>query len=181
MSRRISFTRTFLKGHPLEGKPTHFVEKFWKSIGFDYHDLDAQEFLRSINQDRIPLVDEFWRTINLDLEVDYAKHHTIRGGDLWVPNRYFTPDIWSGKPYKAKKIRLAPDQLIHNVWNLEYDGINILPKLNGLKAYSPTVEKIANNDGLQLVDWLDWFEQTDTPKARFKGQIICWSQNIQYP
>jgi len=44
MSRVITFSRAFPKGHPKQGEPTHFVEQLVNSFqnhGYNIEDIDA--------------------------------------------------------------------------------------------------------------------------------------------
>jgi hypothetical protein len=47
---------------------------------------------------------------------------------------------------------------------------------------SVTGEKIAKNDGLEIKDFIDWFTLSKEFKKTgvFKGQIICYNENIKY-
>jgi len=89
------------------------------------------------------------------------KHHTIRAGSRWKVGDKFSPRIWSDKPYKSKQLILADDVEIKQIWDIEIKT-----------AY----KRLAYNDGLSLAELLQWFKY---PKP-FKGQIICWNENVTY-
>lgn len=105
------------------------------------------------------------------------KHHTIRSGNRFKVGDKFSPRVWSGKPYYSKQIIIAPDIEVEKVYEFEihgsefkineniYDGMNI-----------EILEMIAQNDGLNRQELLDWFKYPNS----FKGQIICWSDKISY-
>jgi hypothetical protein len=181
MAKVITFSRTFPKYHPKAGEPTYFVEQFWNSIqkkpkivGI----LNDNPFIISNG-----IVQEFIRSINID--IDTEKHHTIRAGKRFKKGDFFSPRVWgtdinpkSGKsgPYHSKQIILAPDTEILEVWDIEIDKWQCV-YINGTgKILSVHNEiKIANNDGLKVQDFFDWF-----PKLPFSGQIICWNENVKY-
>lgn len=173
MAKVITFSRQFPAYHPKAGQPTYFVEKFWKSL----YDQNETEFMRYEGryQEHFPV------NYESDLENIHnhtGKHHTIRAGHRWKAGDYFSPRVWSAKPYNSPMITIAPDTLIAKTFDFAIsDGLLII---NGdVYAYSSSTElidKLAENDGLTHTDLLEWFKY---PKP-FKGQIICWNPNINY-
>jgi hypothetical protein len=168
MAKVITFSRTFPSYHPKAGQPTYFVEKFWKSLDMP------------INQN-IGLVGLKYENVHLN-----GKHHTIRAGERWKKGQYFSPRVWSGKPYHSKQILIAPDTLITDVYDfeikpaykllpLDYDT-DVIINHNFFHTDSDIMQIVAKNDGLTLAELLQWFKY---PKP-FKGQIICWNQNAKY-
>jgi len=183
MSRVITFSRTYPSYHPKAGQLTHFIEKIWNSIGMPsfasgkpwgsgWHDT--------------PLTDEYLRYIRGSDEFDdVCKHHTIRAGHRWKEGDWFSPRVWSGKPYNSKQITFAPDIQIKKVWDfkivLVQDGI--------LRSYEMQIDGKLNrngmdvftNDGLTYNDFCDWFQMDKAKKTiHFDGQIICWNESINY-
>ncbi len=158
MSRVITFSRTFPAYHPNKEYPTFFVEKFMKSQKAYHTHFDW------VN----------WAFFNICT----PKYHTIRAGNRWKKGEYFSPRVWSGKPYQSKMITIAPDIEIKKIWDFEIqDGLILID--NKVYAYSSSTElldKLAENDGLSQFQLLDWFQY---PKP-FKGQIICWNESINY-
>ena len=168
MSNVITFSRVFPKYHPRAGEPTYFVEKIWESIG-----LPDKGY--SFNSP-----DEYMNFIRGDSAVIFEKHHTIRKGNRWKVGDKFSPRIWSGKPYQSKQIIIAPDIEIKKVWDIEIINQKII--INGVYFgeyakgfYDDNVTTLANNDGLSLIDFENWFGD-----KFFQGQIICWNDNIKY-
>lgn len=159
MARVIMFSRQFPAYHPKRGEKTYFVEKIWESLN-----IAPQAPNPLCYDDSFDLICEF-----------EPKHHTIRAGNRWKAGDYFSPRVWSGKPYRSKQIIIAPDIEIKKVWDFELynkDGsffINGNP-VNSIEA----VDILANNDGLDSQDLADWF-----PKP-FSGQIISWSTIPNY-
>jgi hypothetical protein len=95
MSRVITFSRYFPAHHPRCGESTYFVEKIWASLETSFLDQLADE-------DRI-------FNPRLSLDVFAPKHHTIRAGHRFKAGDWFSPRVWSGKPYNSKQIQFAPD------------------------------------------------------------------------
>jgi hypothetical protein len=160
MARVITFSRYFPSYHPKAGEPTLFVEKFWNSI---YDDLSDIPF-------------ELARELKI-VDCDEAKHHTIREGKRFKAGDYFSPRVWSGKPYASKQIKIAHDIKIRKVWDFELTFDDLFYINEELYAYSSShdaLETLARNDGLEQVDLLNWFNKP------FEGQIICWNKDIEY-
>ena len=150
MSRVITFSKYFPAYHPRIGEPTLFVEQIQGGL----------------------------------------KVHTIRAGNRWKVGDKFSPRIWAGKPYRTPQLTIAPDMEIKKVWDYE---VKINPSgveqwfINGTMVSESNdymqqwfnaglIELIARNDGLTLQDFLNWFKHP----SNFKGQIICWNENINY-
>jgi hypothetical protein len=173
----ITFSRVFPSYHPRAGEQTGFIHKIWKSIGrphsnFVYPELHTQW----INYDGVA-------------ESIAPKHHTIRAGHRWKAGDYFSPRVWSGKPYNSKQIQFAPDIKIKKVWDFqiirERDGILTWYSmtLNGKIFHSQfhTAAEIWTNDGLTYNEFCDWFKMDSAKKdLHFDGQVICWSDSIEY-
>lgn len=181
MAKVLTFSRTFPAYHPKKGQPTYFVEKFLQEINLI--GVDAFQYFEGLNRN-IPdkIIDDFVRSLLFGWEI--SKGHTIISGNRFKVGDYFSPRVWSGKPYNSKQIIIAPDIEVKKVWDIEItkmkvdkgvDGITIITKIfiNGMHK-TENYYKLAQNDGLSFEDLMDWF-----PKP-FKGQIICWNENIEY-
>jgi hypothetical protein len=150
--RVLTFSQTFPAYHPKAGEPTHFVEKI--KIGLDpYRRRDG-----------------FYD----NMKGFKAKHHTIRAGNRWKAGDMFSPRIWSGRPYFSKQIEIAPPLEVVKVIPISYECGNWMSGLTIL--HMDTMMKIAHNDGLSFLDFMDWFKY---PKD-FDGQIIIWNPEIDY-
>lgn len=164
MSRVIIFSRHFPSYHSRAGEPTYFVEKFWKSLGgvsTQYTDpFIGEDYKKSI----------VW---GYQL-VEGCKYHTIRSSNRWKVGDKFSPRVWSGKAYKSKMITIAPDIEIKKVWDFEIRG-GVFFINNEFMGYNYTID-LAENDGLDLQDMLDWFRYPN----EFTGQIITWNDKIDY-
>ena len=170
----ITFSTKFPAYHPKAGQPTYFVEKILSGL----LKMESKGLADAIYESRKWLscndVDSFLEVV----ESQTPKFHTIRAGHRFKVGDMFSPRIWSGRPYNSKQIILAPDLKVEKVWNFEIykEGI-ILTNKEGELYGSPSLwGDLAKNDGLELKDFLDWFQY---PKP-FKGQIICWSKNVNY-
>lgn len=191
MSKVLTFSRTFPANHPRKGQPTYFVEKFWNSLRDN--DLPLPK--------NIDFPESFMWSI-LPLSNFGPKHHTIRSGNRFKVGDKFSPRVWSGKPYRSKQIIIAPDIEVKKVWDIEIttesdDGesdwsyVEFLGKFYTAYGYGgydkEIMVQIAKNDGLSISDFYKWFLTgrskkqilNNEPKI-FKGQIICWSDNVNY-
>lgn len=165
----LTFSRHFPKGHPKAGQPTHFVEKVeacladtmpgWEmSKTFTLHEWDAY------------------------YNCTMPKGHTIRAGSRWKAGDIASLRVWSDKPYRSKQIEFAQVE-IKKVWSVKITILNgsIGIKINDGKVSGLTGPRIARNDGLEWLDFVNWFNIHPKKKYRtFIGQIICWSDKVDY-
>jgi hypothetical protein len=170
MSKVITFSRYFQKSHPKSGQPTNFHEQIFNSIGYDHVD-----YLKRKN----PKLDiEILKPIcDFDENITNKKHHTIRSGNRFKNGDFFSPRVWSSKPYCSPQIILANDILVKKTWDIIFVQKEKILNINGFSysfMYESTIEKLAKNDGLSVDDFKAWF-----PKP-FVGQIICWSDDVSY-
>lgn len=177
----IPFSRYFPSKHPRSGEPTYFVEAVLTQLGIDYTSHDYFMQLCQLNPDRSEIMlEEFQENLSENI---VPKSHTIRATEKWKPGMLFLPVVWSGAPYRTKQIRFAPGVEVKKTWSFQIinciDRRFYLIEDNEFDEFK--VGNVANNDGLSLEDFERWF--LCHPKARdngFKGQIICWNENIQY-
>lgn len=187
MSRVITFSRTFPAYHPKAGQPTYFVEKIWNSIETNDYAMSVEK-LQNLNPKSDVNVWAFWNQIKSGYNNDGAKHHTIRAGNRWKAGDKFSPRVWSGKPYNSKQIIIAPDIEIVKVWRFEIknesDTVNNGTVNNvyvdGQIIGNVLLKAIAENDGLSLVDLMDWFKMGENKACNFTGQIISWARKVNY-
>ncbi len=174
MSKVTLLSRHFPVTHFRKGTPTHFVEKIWKS-------LKGEKWIEP--ECYLPEITEFAEVFDLDVfKIVLPKHHTIRSGNRFKVGDYFSPRVWSDKPYKSKQIVIAPDlkvlqtydfELIPSPWLCDCDFM-----VNGKKISGEALDKLAENDGLDYIDFATWFAGQDAVSSfrkPFKGQIICWA------
>lgn len=169
MSKVITFSRTYPSYHPRAGEPTYFVEQIIKGLPYSLHDDSAWGNIELCT--KLVLAIDIWKDLG-------RKYHTIRSGHRWKAGDWFSPRVWSGKPYNSKQIQFAPDIQIKKVWDFDISGHDGKFFIDGktLAECHIFLIDIAENDGLIAADFRAWFKH---PKP-FSGQIICWSDTINY-
>lgn len=177
MTKVITFSRTYPSYHIRKGEPTNFVEKIYKSIGFNpfdsYSEYD-QLFEYDFNKDKHVMIDKLFHDLD-EVQVFNPKGHTIRAGHRWKAGDWFKPVVWSDKPYRSKQIQFAPDIQIIKTWDIHFKGENPFPFINNKMLKFTQLAQLAANDGLEIIEFTDWFKKPD-----FDGQIISWSNKINY-
>jgi hypothetical protein len=193
--KTIMFSRTFPATHTRAGEPTFFVEKIWKCLvdesqsshfSFDWTEYDSA----------FPVTFDERENIH----AHKPKLHTIRAGNRWKVGDMASLRVWTDKPYRSKQIEFAKVE-IKQVWDFEiyyiakdndlflfidnkdffsfidYD-INAIDFTKDLEH--TTLKKLAQNDGLEISDFVSWLGlDKDNPK-NFNGQIIAWSDEVNY-
>lgn len=162
MTKVITFSRTFPAYHSRAGQPTFF----------------AQKILNQLNLNTIGEIPDDVKTVfggvlsfHIVAKAGLKKRHTIRAGNRWNVGDVFSPRVWTGKPYYSKQLQFAPNITIKKVWPFELiNGEFYLPGA----SCTTIIQTIANNDGLTLDDFKEWFNKP------FKGQIICWDDQLEY-
>jgi hypothetical protein len=173
----LTFSKHFPKGHPKAGRPTCFVEKVLIRLVEDKLMMKSKcvEMARATGiHEHHPLY--YIDTIN-DFDRSLLKGHTIRAGNRWKPGDMASLRIWSDKPYRSKQIEFAQVE-VKKTWDIE---INEFWFINDLILEHEKVMELAKNDGLAYEDFINWF--TIHPKNKdqtFRGQVICWSDSIEY-
>lgn len=179
MSKVITFSRQFPSYHPRKGEPTYFVEKFLRS---KYGNEPTENYEDILVLNNLPLDYEVLYSFffSLDWRIKHEpKHHTIRAGNRWKVGDWFSPRVWSGKPYNSKQIIIAPDIQIKKVWDFEMDLCGVY-SIDGKYTHEQTDYDLAMNDGLTEEEMFHWFMPNFDKPKEFKGQIICWNENINY-
>jgi hypothetical protein len=187
MAKVITFSRVFPAYHPKAGQPTYFVEQIWNSFNVK---AGGEEFIAPFDHgvqelnSKLPHATVCGFLNELQMRVIYTlkKYHTIRGGNRWKVGDKFSPRVWSGKPYQSKQIIIAHDIEIKKVWDIEIwrgsRNLSVAINIEGINYMVPWVD-VAENDGLTIEDFESWFNLK--PFQEFKGQIICWNDQINYP
>ncbi len=145
-----------------------FVEKIWENLypdivcdWPDFHTLRDHGFDTGLHNIYTP------------------KLHTIRSGSRWKAGDKFSPRVWSGKPYNSKQIIIAPDLEVKKVFDFHMD-LNGVYSINGKYLDSGVDYVLAINDGLTEEDMFHWFMPNYSKPKEFTGQIICWSDKVEY-
>ena len=199
MSKVITFSRTFPSYHPRKGESTFFLEKIhWGLIDLVHTKwLGCFEMLLDLNK-HLPkkLIQDFIDSIDDDINFsDSTKGHTIRAGHRFKVGDWFSPCVWSGKPYNSKQIIIAPDIQVKKTWDFEChteaddresDWSFIIFNGNNYTCYQneyldPVLEAVSLNDGFSdPQDFLNWVQPKNRNSKPLIGQIICWNENIEY-
>lgn len=178
MSKVITFSRQFPSYHPKVGQPTGFVEKIWQSLFNVDERMPPHTFLDQ------PGLEDAAERFRGPYDFD-PKHHTIRAGHRFKAGDWFSPRVWSGKPYNSKQIQFAPDIQVKKVWDFEmrpaawWDECEFY--VDGVWITASVVD-VAKNDGLEFKDFIAWFAGPDMMSSKrkpFHGQIICWG-DVEY-
>lgn len=193
MSRVMTFSRTYPAYHPKAGQPTHFVEKILNWYFGTMKNLEhnpALHFTGDIIKLKNPElyqvggVETFIESLSKD--IDAWKNHTIRAGRRWKAGDWFSPRVWSGKPYNSKQVIIAPDIQVKKTWDFEVDGNGVMSMAKPgeqLKYLDENIDAIiAKNDGLEYNDFIDWIVLPYYVRTKDSGpmQIICWNESIEY-
>lgn len=178
MAKVRTLSRTFMKGHPKEGQPTYFVEKFYNQQGIKYK---SESFLKRLMYFNIVNIEsgkltrediiEFWKSLK---PTEEDKHHTIRNGEHFKAGDKISLRTWFGKPYATPQIILAPDIPLKKVYKFQIMKKEMF--IHDRQMGSIETVDMAIADGLRTRDFLDWFK---FPKE-FSGQVLIWSDKIKY-
>lgn len=164
MAKFRTLSRAFLKGHPNEGKPTYFVEKFLTSLDVNYQHASYFHKLCELNPTvgRAEL-QEFYMSLSNDAFV--PKKHTIRNGRHFMAGDMISIRAWIGKPYNSTPIRLWDDLKVMSQYTYTIEnGVHIC------NHEIANIMRVCKNDGLRPEDFILWFPET------FAGQVICWKE-----
>lgn len=146
----IMLSQTFPANHPRRGEETKFKQQIINAI----------------------FVNQGWNKIAAYPELG-DKRHTIRANyDLWEKRinevqrgeACLSLRQWEGKPYRSKQIEFA------RLTSLDGVGIQMLTFGRAFRLvtvddeFYATPWILAKNDGLNLVDWEDWFKGYDISK-----------------
>ena len=158
----LTLSEVFPKAHNKAGEPTGFKVKF--ALGQGCPDCDKPQDLSGIN-------------ISVCNSCVYAcslpKLHTIRSNyPLWEKRikevqegkAFLSVRQWSGKPYRSKQVEIARLSVKDGVGVqlLEFTDSRLrFPYIDDNWANMAT---LAQNDGLSLEDWVEWFRGYDLSK-----------------
>lgn len=176
----IMCSRTFPKEHPKSGQPTGFVEKVWNS--FRREDFSLPESFNQWVKNFPFLGNEYLNAVHKASVTD-CKHTTIRAGSRFKPGDMISLRVWSGAPYRSKQIEFAQVE-VKKTWGVEIyikDEELAITIINEPYFHIADNAIVANNDGLHLDDFTDWFKIHPKKDGQlFTGQIICWNDSIEY-
>jgi hypothetical protein len=183
----LTFSKHFPKDHPKAGDKPYFVEKVWKSIWDDYSGSNnpLSPWWEKYDEAFPQWVNGFDDKENIHQH--QPKHHTIRSGSRFKAGDMASLRVWSDKPYRSKQVEFAQVE-VKKVWpfSLHFVGDELIWQIPSIgsgafETTSNSLKIIANNDGLEVRDFLDLFVIHPKTKGQvFTGQIICWSDKITY-
>lgn len=183
MSKVITLSRAFLPYHPKAGQETFFAEKVLLSL--------KEQGIYSPQAKDYSL--EFGKTL-MNFDRLKPKCHTVRSGHRFKTGDMASLRVWgvnvnpkSGRsgPYHSRQEILCPDVEV-KVWDFTfcrgYFCLDGKVYHGELESDHELLETIANNDGLEINDFKDWFFKSLTFKKTnsFDGQIIAWSKDLKY-
>lgn len=160
----LTLSKYFPKNHNKSGYPTHFQESF--ILGTGCKDCTENQVLSGEN---ISLCNGCVRAcLN-------PKIHTIRANYLFWLDRFkkienesaaLSIRQWLGKPYRSKQVEIAlltaKDGIgIQKVqFHKDKEGTYSL-KFFDIDGKDYDMDRLANNDGLSVEDWKEWFMAYD--------------------
>ena len=145
----ITLSRCFLANHKRAGEETHIKEKFILGQGLTDYDTPSMAKLHTIRAN-YPL----WE-------------RRIR--DIQEGNAVLSVRQWTGKPYRSKQVEIARLTAANGVgiqklsFDKDRDGVSSL-KFFDINGKYIDWEILANNDGLSLEYWKEWFQGYDLSK-----------------
>ena len=163
----ITLSKVFPVTHPRAGEPTFFEQKLFRSTFKEYCGVDVYKNGWLMEQERPKFEPAKLHTIRANYELWRKRFDEIEKGEACLSVRQ-----WTGKPYASKQMeitRLTKEDGI-GIQKMEFlayqDGYR---KDAGIWIAGRVIqydlrELIANNDGLTLQDWDDWFEKYDKTK-----------------
>ena len=138
----LTLSQNFPVTHSKAGQPTFFKDKMHAAITHN---------------------DEYWNklhTIRANYPLWKKRFEQINRGEACLSIRQ-----WTGKPYASKQVEIArltkEDGIgiqMLTFYNNDIDQFN-LPEINNDHTWH--LEDIAENDGLDIFSWLDWFKDYD--------------------
>lgn len=144
-------SRQFQTKHPRKGQPTNFADKIHNALAI----MNGQQKLTGSE----PPTALKLHTIRENYPEWVKRIEQIRSGECYLSIRE-----WKGKPRQSGQtelFRITKDNPIG------LQRLDFVPDRSG-KSFSVMVDhkvipidKLANNDGLSLQDWLSWMKGTD--------------------
>ena len=153
----ITLSRNFPTTHPRKGDMTFFKEKLQNAIHFEHRNRIYIGIHPSTKIHTIRANYDLWR----------KRFDEIEKGEACLSIRQ-----WTGKPYASKQIELCKLTKEDGIGlqKMEFlhpdDGYreDAFVWIAGKVLRYDERERIANNDGLSLQDWEDWFKGYDHTK-----------------
>src|SRR5581483_8638457 len=96
---------------------TYFVEKIWR----DYLDKSSPMFPYWMSRHE--------KMLGISIRNCYdfkPKLHTVRKGKRWKAGDFFSPRVWSDRPYASKQVVIAPDIKLERVADIEISATGLI-------------------------------------------------------
>lgn len=157
----ITLSQNFPATHPRKGQPTFFKHQLINALKMDKEDVPIYGVPhRGMPNERLG---RKLHTIRANYPLWAKRFEQINRGEACLSIRQ-----WTGKPYASKQVeiaRLTKEDGI-GIQKLTFDNNDIeafnLPEINNDHTWH--LEDIAENDGLDIFSWLDWFKDYDLSK-----------------
>ena len=150
----LILSQVFPSSHPRTGKPTEFCIKMKNALAVQRG--DAPQWNKELKE-KYPTALKI-HTIRANYEYWHNAFEQIEAGQACLSVRR-----WSGKPRRSRQTeiaRLTSEDGI-GLQKLEIDkDRDVILGLNNSGKHTD-IETVANNDGLSLQDWKDWFRGYD--------------------
>lgn len=134
----LTLSHSFPANHAMHGKPTYFREKF----------LGTPGMLRKLH------------TIRANYALWKKRFEKIAAGEACLSVRE-----WTGAPFRSKQVEIARLTRKDGIGIQRLDFANLYGcDRHFVDCYDVNLRKLANNDGLSLDDWREWFKKYDLTK-----------------
>lgn len=145
----LTLSHSFPANHAMHGKPTGFFDKFMAG------QADSRKGW---------LVSPKLHTIRANYTLWAKRIAEVQRGEAVLSVRQ-----WSGRPYMSKQETIA---LLTAQDGIGIQMLKFLPDADGCILWSrfvidnryADIKNVANNDGLSLEDWREWFRNYDLTK-----------------
>lgn len=159
----IMLSKVFPVNHPRAGEETGFRQK----VTAAFNDMPC--FLKKIHtiRENYPL----WEKRFMEVEKGYAVINLRQ---------------WSGRPYRSKTVLIctltSKDGIGIQRLNFGWRGENQVPIIEGwyMDGSHGCKRELAQNDGLSLEDWQNWFKSHDKDRPTDKSLAIIHFTKFRY-
>jgi hypothetical protein len=152
----LTVSRTFPGTHKRKGDETYFVEQIQNALAHYKDGWPTGGFKMKLH------------TIRANYPLWKKRFEEIDKGEAYLSLRY-----WSGFPYKSKQVEFARLTKDDGIGLQEFKVVEYVDEFvderaayvidNSAKTMFLS-ETIANNDGLSIGDWREWFRNYDLSK-----------------
>lgn len=164
----IMISRTFPATHPRKGEETEFLEKILQSDTGRTPDRigNTSWFLNFMRHEYTPKL----HTCRANYELWSKRVAEVQAGRAELSLRY-----WEGKPYRSRQYEFLRLGWVDGIGIQELSsisGFNKIAKWQDVIIYKDDnslseipISTLAQNDGLSIQDFKDWFEKYDLSKS----------------